>query len=324
MQSLRLLPVIALVSPAALLNGCATAPAPVASPVTPSATPTSTATVHPSHAAPRKTAYCSAELLSAPQFQPQKKQELIYEGGFRYENIPAKIAWGEKRIQIEPARHVREITPAQYRDVTEEVEVLRERYELRTTPAVYKTETKRVKTHDSYLRWQPGCRGEAQQCAVVVPAQYTYVKRSLLAVPAITKRVFLPSETVSIRRKVLVRPGTGTGGVIPAKYRTIKVGRVVSPWQVKTTQEANRYQPIAYQKRIHPQKVLNRPVPCETQFSTSDVQRIQAALQTDGLSLTLTGKLDAQTHKALLAYQEKHQLPSGTLTFTTLKKLGVR
>lgn len=324
-RSLRLLSLVALVTPA-FLAGCTNTHS-VSSP-TPRTTTTdigsgSSAQTKPS-AATYYTRTCPAKVLSPAKFQQQKKKELIYQGGFRYENIPANIAWGETRIQTEPARHAREITPAEYRTVTETVETLRERYELRTTPAQYTTETKRVKTKDASLRWRPGCQGKAEQCAMPVPAEYTYVKRQLLAVPATTKRVYLPSETVQVKRKVLVKPGTGSGGIIPAQYRTVKVGRVISPWQVKTVQDANRYHTIDKQTLIHPQRILTRHAVCDEQMQPGHIQQLQTTLQQAGIAVSITGKMDAQTHTAITHYQEKHQLASGALTIETLEHLGLR
>lgn len=324
MHELRLLSVMALVSPA-LLSGCVNTHtvkqtnAQTAKPTTP---PTTASVTHPT--TPTNARSCPTQVLLPAQFQQQTKKELVYQGGFRYENIPATIAWGEKRIQIEPARHVRESVPAKYREETESIEVERERYELRTTPAVYKTETKRVKIKDSYLRWQPGCMGEAKQCAVPVPAQYTFVKRALVSVPASTKRVFIPSKTIQVKRKILVHAGIGTGGIIPAKYKTVNIGRITKPWQIKTTQEANRYDRIDMQKRVRPQTTVIRHAVCNGQLSRQQTLQLQARLQSAGIPVSITGKLDAQTQKGVVTYQEKHRLASGALTFETLKKLGLR
>lgn len=319
-RSLRLLSLVALITPS-FLTGCTTthsisSPAPQGDKHV-SASPKQTNTISSTMRS------CPAQVLTPAKFQNQQKRELIYKGGFRYENIPATIAWGEKRIQVEPARHAREITPAEYRTVTETVETLRERYELRTTPAQYKTETKRVKIKDAYLRWRPGCQGDIQQCATPVSAEYTYLKRQLIDVPATTKRVYLPSETVQVERKILVKAGTGTGGVIPAKYRTIKVGRVTSPWQVKTTQEANRYQTLDTLTLVHPQKMTTRHAVCDGQMQPHHIQGLQTALQNAGITVSITSKLDAQTNAAITHYQEKHQLASGALTLETLKHLGL-
>jgi peptidoglycan hydrolase-like protein with peptidoglycan-binding domain len=58
---------------------------------------------------------------------------------------------------------------------------------------------------------------------------------------------------------------------------------------------------------------------------SSQVKAIQTALNKDGYSLAVDGKMGKQTHDALKKFQKANGLPAtGTADAATLKKLGVK
>ncbi len=62
------------------------------------------------------------------------------------------------------------IIPATFGEVTETIEVERERVEIETLPATYRTETKRVKVKEATQRWNPICPQVLSADANPVPA----------------------------------------------------------------------------------------------------------------------------------------------------------
>ncbi len=266
---------------------------------------------------------CRAQVLYPALLKVKEAQVLVQDEAIEYTSTPATMEWSELRLQTEPARFPVETKPAQYREVTERIEVERERTELFVTPAVYQTVIRTLQAAPAYDRWKLGCLGHAEQCVESVPIQYTEVSTQAVDIPARTEQKRLPSKTVEVKRKILVEAGAGTGTPIPATYQGIQVVRVTKPWRIQTTRIPARYQTISTARLIRPAHLSMAPSLCSDSIRTEQTRLIQQQLQAQGYAVSSSGLLDTATQAAILKFQQDNGLATGAITLETLRKLGL-
>ncbi|PIE00768.1 MAG: hypothetical protein CSA79_02450 [Thiothrix nivea] len=270
--------------------------------------------------------HCQAKVLRPAKFAPHRESIRVFEPAPDYKNTPATIAWGTKRIQVEPARFRQETVPAQYQEVTETITVLRERTELKGIPAIYKTLERPVTLHPSYTHWKKGCipQHDPTTCFVKVPRRTRILKQQIIETPAKIIQQRVPAETVSIRRKILVKPGQGSGGIIPARYINIRVGKISRVWQIEATRADVRHEVLQVQKTMRPEQIRQVAVFCvNQQADPQQISRIQQRLRQHGLAVNITGHFDPQSWRALTRFQQDNDLFIGAITAETLQRLGL-
>ncbi|CAA6811272.1 MAG: Unknown protein [uncultured Thiotrichaceae bacterium] len=271
---------------------------------------------------------CAASLLRPAKFITHSERIPVFEPTPEFENVPAIVDWGIKRIQVEPARFTNETVPALYRKETEKVLVMRERHELRGIPAVYKTIDRPVTMMPAHVRWKNNCtnRQNPTVCFENVPAETRIVKRQIIDIPNRIIQKHLPAEIIEITKKILVKPGQGTGPIIPARYIDVKVGKVKRVWTIKSTHNTYtkpRYETIQVQIKSREDQIRKFPVLCSN-ASPVHIREIQQRLKWQGFPAGMTGKLDKQSMKALTRFQQANDLFIGAVSPETLEKLGLR
>lgn len=274
---------------------------------------------------------CSTYAFQAPQFKTIKKQIMVYEGSKVYQSVPATIKQTPVKIQTHPARHVHETVPAVYKTVVEEVPVQRERSELYVQDAKYRTVYKPYVIEPEKWVWRTGCVPHPQQteqqtkhqCLVKVPEKKQVVKRELLDLPPIINKKVLPTKTVKVERKVLVRAGQGMGGTVPAQYKTLMTEYVDAPWRLDVEPTKSRYQTIEAQVQTSKAAIVKLPALCASKAKPQDIKRIQNLLSYRGFNTPITGVLDHATYASVQKFQQKYRLAQGDITLETLKQLGL-
>ncbi len=271
---------------------------------------------------------CAATLLRPAKFIAHSERVPVFEPTPEFENIPAVVDWGIKRIQLEPARFTHETVPAQYRKETEKVLVLRERHELRGIPAIYKTTDRPVTMGPAHVRWKNNCanRQNPIACFENVPAETRILKQQTIDIPNRIIQKHLPAEVMEITKKILVKPGQGTGPIIPARYIDIKVGKVKRVWTIKSvynTYTKPRYTTVQVQIKSREDQIRKFPVLCDD-VSPAYIRKVQQRLKRKGFPASTTGRLDQQSMKALIQFQQANDLFIGAVSPETLEKLGLR
>lgn len=271
---------------------------------------------------------CSAPLLRPAKFTTGNERILVFEPAPEFENIPAVIDWGIKRIQVEPARFTHETVPAQYREETEKVLVLRERNELQGIPAVYKTIDRPVTIVPAHTRWKADCTDAENPltCFEQVPAKTRVLQKQIIDIPNRIVQKRLPEQVMEVTKKILVKPGRGTGPVIPARYLDVKVGKVTRVWEIKSVYKSYtrpRYETVQVQTRSREEQIREFPVVCHD-AAPVHIRKLQQQLQRKGFPARLSGRLDSQSLKALTQFQQANDLFVGAAGSETLEKLGLR
>lgn len=272
---------------------------------------------------------CSAPLLLPATFTTRKERIRVYEPTPELINTPAVIDWGIKRIQTAPARFTNETVAAQYREVTEEVSVLRERTELIGIPATYTTLARRVTLTPAHTRWKKGCVSSGQSpsaCFENVAATTRTLQQRIINTPNRIIQKHIPSKTIKITKKVLVKPGVGSGPLIPAQYAEVKVGKVRSVWQLTSKPSAPRYETIEVQIKTRPEQIKSMAVLCEHAGGAAPalIRQLQQRLRNQGYPASLSGQLDHASRRALIKFQQDKGLFIGGVSAQTLARLGLK
>lgn len=269
---------------------------------------------------------CQATVLRPATFSPRRESIRTFEPSPEYKNTPATIEWGVKRIRVEPARLSRETVPAQYKEVTETVAVLRERTELKGIPAVYKTLERPVTLTPGHTRWKKGCvpQNDPTACFNEVPRRSRLLQQQIVDTPAKIIQQRIPAQTIAIKKKVLIKPGQGSGTIIPARYEHVRVGRVSRVWQVEATKPHARYAVLQVQKTERPEQIRQVAVVCTDQRAEpQQIRTIQQRMRQRGIPARVSGNFDRQSWLALTEFQQRNDLFIGAITAETLARLGL-
>jgi hypothetical protein len=313
---------------------------------------------------------CYREYFTPAKYTTQTESYIARAASEKLKIVPATYTYEEQKILVKEASQRLVKVPATYENVSEKVLVEPEKTMwkksecngrnnecgvmcLVTTPARYKTVTKRV------VKTPPTTK------VIDIPAQYKTIKVKRLATPASVQRIPIPEIAKSYTKRVKVSdptftwekvgngtPGTYTGHQvcktatpaqyktivrtvvdvppstkeveIPAVYKTVRVSKLVQPAQVKRTTIPEDYRTITKRNMVTPSQVVWKKVVCKANMGTSTVRQVQTALKNAGY---YTGPIDGiigrLTTDAIKKYQKAKNLPIGGLTYQVIESLGL-
>jgi hypothetical protein len=192
--------------------------------------------------------------------------------------------------------------------------------------------TEKVLVKPAHTTWKKG-RGLIEKvdnttgeimCLVEVPATYRTVEKRVLVSPATVREVEIPAEYESVKKRVMTKPPTTRKIEIPAEYKTVKVRKLVSPPREKRIEIPAEYKTVTKTEQVTEGKLEWRRVLCETNMSRQVIRDIQSALLKAGHNPgPIDGVVGWRTNAAVTSYQKAKGLPTGGLTYSTLKSLGV-
>jgi hypothetical protein len=313
---------------------------------------------------------CYREYFNPEKFTTESVSFVSKQASETLKIVPATYEYVEEKVLVKEASSRLVKVPAVYGTVTEKVLVEPEKTMwkkskcngtnndcgvmcLITTPARYKTVTKRV------VKTPPTTN------VVEIPAVYKTIKVRKLATPARVERVAIPEQTSSyirtnkvsdatfswtkvgetpngkytghqvcklatpeayktITKTVVDTPPSTQEIVIPAVYSTVKVTTVVKPAEVKRTAIPEAYKTITKREMVTPSKVEWKRVVCQSRITSSTIRALQTALKNQGYNPgPIDGIVGSQTRAAVKSYQQAKGLATGGITHAVIKSLGV-
>ena len=247
--------------------------------------------------------------VTSPQYGPSEERILVREASSRLEVIPAKYQWVEEQVLVKEASERLVVVPAVYQDVNEQVLV-----------------------RPAYSTWKKG-RGPVEKvddmtgeimCLVEVPAEYQTVIVHKVVKPATTTTVAIPAEYTTVKRQVMAEAPQTLSIEIPAEYKIVKVNKVISVAAQSRTAVPELYTTVSDEVLVTEGNLVWRPILCETNTTGDVVRRLQSALVAQGYDPgSIDGVAGRKTMSAVTAYQRDKGLPSGNLTIEVLQQLGV-
>jgi hypothetical protein len=251
----------------------------------------------------------------------------------RIEVIPAVYETVKEQVLTKEASRKLEVIPAQY-EVADEKVLLRPA-DKRTieVPALYEKQSTQVLVRPAYSTWKIGADISPRKldeksgnvyCLVEIPAEYRTETHEVLVKPASTKIEEIPAEYLTANKMVLKKPETTRVIEIPAEYGEREVVKMVRPSEEKRIPVPAEYEQVKVRMPLDAADSW-RQILCPNDATTQKITEIQKALMAAGVGpKKASGKLDAETIKALKAYQQAKSLPvDGKLNADTVKSLGV-
>jgi regulator of extracellular matrix RemA (YlzA/DUF370 family) len=313
---------------------------------------------------------CYREYFTPAQYKTDTQTYIRKEASESLKIVPATYEYAEEKILVKEASQRIVKVPATYETVSEKVLVEPEKTMwkksqcngrnndcgvmcLVTTPARYKTVTKRV------------VKTPATTKVIDIPAVYKTIKVRKLKTPASVQRVAIPEQTATytvrskvadatfswakvgskatgkytghqvcklatpaqyktITKTVVDQPATTKEVEIPAVYKNVTVTKLVTPAEVKRIAIPEEYSTITKRNMVSPSSVVWKRVVCQSSMGSSTLRQVQTALKAKGL---YTGPIDGifgtLTKQAVKAYQKQNGLAVGGLTHEVMKSLGV-
>ena len=276
---------------------------------------------------------CYAKVLIPAHYKTVAEQVLVHAGGTEFEKIPAVYQTQEKRVVVQEESFELVPVPAVYDIVSDTILVEPARVLKSVVPATYRTEEKQVMVSPARVEWKPG-RGAYEKidsatgdilCRVEVPAVYRTVMQTVLATQPKASETTIPAKYITIKRRVMKSPPTTSKKVIPTVYDTISVEVLVDAEKFETVKTLPKYSAIEKHELVSAESVEWRQILCETNTTPAMVKRIQYALVNAGFSIGTTpnGNFGPATKAAIRSFQLDEGLPTGGLTISTIRRLGL-
>lgn len=257
----------------------------------------------------------------------------VQEESYRLIEIPAVLEEVDQKVLVRAASQRQEVIPATYKEVEEQVLVSPAYTKKIPVPARYETVTDRVLVKPERSYWKKGTGPLAKldnttgeiMCYVTEPAVYENVTRTVQAAPATVREEQVPPVYKTVKRTVIATPASIKTIDVPAEYGTMKVSRVKTPASVERQVIPAEYRTITKQVTNGSSHMEWRRILCETNTTPAIVSDLQSALNAKGFKAgEPTGTLNADTLKALDAFQVANKLPQGGVTIESLDALGVK
>ena len=276
---------------------------------------------------------CFALVKMPERFNTYQKEYEVRAASERIETIPPRYENVTEQFVAQEAYERVEVVPAQFRMVTEQVEVAAPSSRYVSSEPVYETITEQVLEQPARTSWKLG-RGPVERidnatgdimCLVEEPAIYKNVTRRVLKAPAEAREVTVPGQYTTVSRRVLERPAEVRRVVVPEQLATRTVRRQVEPGGMRRIPIPAQLATTTVRELTEPARLEWRSVLCETNMTTGNIQRVQAALMREGFNPgPVDGRLNSQTISALNAYQRARNLPEDRyLNMETVRALGV-
>lgn len=276
---------------------------------------------------------CFALVKLPERFNTYQREYEVRSASERLETVAPRYEVVTEQYVVQEAYERMEVVPATFRMVTEQMEVAAPSTRYVTSEPVYETVTERVLEQPARTVWKPG-RGPIQRldhatgeimCLVEEPAVYKSVTRRVLKAAAEAREVQVPGQYSLVTRRVLDRPAEVRRVVVPQQLATRNVRRLVEPGALRRVPIPAQLGTTTVRELVEPARLEWRSVLCETNMTTGNIQRVQAALLREGYNPgPVNGSLNGQTIAALNQYQRARNLPQDQyLNMETVRALGV-
>lgn len=276
---------------------------------------------------------CYVQVIVPTDYDTVSERVLVREGSKRIEIQPAEYEWVEEQVLIREASKRLEIVPAEYKTVKERVLVTPQSERLVEVPAQYETVTERMLLKPAHTVWKEG-RGPLEKidnttgeivCLVEVPAEYQTVTKTVLKSPASTRKETIPAVYDEIEKTVTSKGPTTREITIPAEYKTVKVQKLVRPAREIAVDIPAEYKTVSRQVVRNAASTDWRQIICETNITPELITDLQLSLQKAGFyNGPVDGILSPAVLDGLASYQRSKGLPTGGITFETLRSLNVK
>lgn len=279
-----------------------------------------------------KAGECYAKLLVPEEYEIKEIKQLVKEAETKIEIVPESYKVVDKKVTIREESTKLVAVPATYKTITESIMLEPEKTTITTVPATYKNVSEQVLIKPVYTAWKKG-KGEIEKvdnstgeimCLVEYPAVYETVTKQVIDTPASSQETKIPAVYKTIERKVVDTPATTKEVVIPAICKMVPTRVLDTKAQEIKTEIPAVYTMVPTKVKISDSYFKWQSILCETNTTQELISNLQQSLKAKNYGITkIDGTYNAETKKAVNAYQKDNKLNEGALTIETLKSLGL-
>lgn len=280
---------------------------------------------------------CWAHMYKYPRTEQSSTSVLLREASVASQSVPPVLAMQRRPVTTREAAMTYKVSEPKFQPVQEQVKVSDEIRKLVVIPAVYEEREQQVMVESSRIVLK-ACSSAGQraaspnrqsrqqtQCAQEQPAVYKTVRQQVLVTPESVREEIIPARYKTITKWVLVENGWAEPLQLPEKTSAIAYQAVIAESAIEQKPVPAQTTQLTVKNHIGQPSLTWQQVLCEHDLSAPLVRDLQLRLNAQGQdSLTPDGKLGNRTWKALQAYQLKHGLGHGFLSYETLQHLGMQ
>lgn len=224
--------------------------------------------------------------------------------------IPARYETLTKTVLDSPAATKAINIPAVYKTISVE-RLVRPASEQRTdVPAEFASVERQVKVADPVFFWL--AKGEdPDSSAKATGRQICQIERL--------------AEFETVDKAMIDNAASVQASTVPARYRTVKVQKLVTPASERRIVIPARTKTVTSQVETAPAKLEWRQVLCQSNMNPEIITSLQRALKREGYQPGgFDGIVGPSTIRAIEAYQEDQGIDRGGITYEALQLLKVR
>ncbi len=276
---------------------------------------------------------CYIRVKQDAKYKTVEESVLVREATIRFEIKPAEFKDVEKKVLVRPESVRYEVIPAKFKKKRVTVTKVPEHQELSASESKFADEQDKIEIKPERVEWKPGkgildsALKTAKEilCLVRQPAEFQSYTRKVVDEKAKLKTKDLDASLQQVETEVLVSKAQVKEIKLPAVYKTIRVRELVKPASKKRIDVPAEFTKVKRESLIHPETLVWQRVLCNTNVTPDLIRRIQKALKSKGIDpKTKEAKWNQATQAAVRAYQKKHQLAEGGLTYEFLEHIGVK
>lgn len=224
--------------------------------------------------------------------------------------VPARYETLTKTVLDSPATTKTINIPAVYKTINVE-RLVRPASEQRTDiPAEYASVERQVKVSDPVFFWL--AKGETADASAKATGREIC-------------RTENAAQFESVAKKVINQEASVQSSVVPARYQTVKVQKLVTPASERRIVIPARTKTVTSQVELAPAKLEWRQVLCQTNMTPQIITSLQRALKREGYDPGfIDGIVGPSTIRAIESYQTDQGIDRGGITYEALQLLKVR
>ncbi|PUE61487.1 hypothetical protein B9Z45_06125 [Limnohabitans sp. 2KL-17] len=277
---------------------------------------------------------CWAQMIVKPLRDQSVQEVTIEDSRDSFKTTPPELSTSTQKVVVKEGYEAFKVFEPKFKQIIEKVQVKEETKHLVVQPAVYTDQIEWVMTESERVEMQAcknaGIRiaGKPQNspsfCAVKIPATYKSVTKRVVTQQETVVEKTTPAVYKSIVKTVLVENGSADPIQIPPLTANVPVTLVARKAESIKLRVEPKTIPIALTTYTTAPQLTWRRIVCEKDSSPSLIRNLQAALLKEGFDAgPIDAKLGKKTMHAIESYQIQKGVASGTLTYETLKLLGL-
>ncbi len=219
---------------------------------------------------------CFARVLTADKLETITERVEVHPAVERQRMIPAVYETQRIRVMVKEESYAYRTVPPVYETLYEDVLIEPAREVIRKIPARYETWSETIEVEPEKLVWKAGTGLYGRD---TLQTATNTTEGEEVATGEVLCRVLIPAKTRTIRHTRLLSPARTKKEIIPAKYKTLAKQVVKRPSHLERVAVPAEYASIPVEKIIQPARMETEIIPATYQDVTRQAVQEKGILQ---------------------------------------------